>query len=107
MGASPRGQPPRSGRAASAVSDPYNRVPAATARAVLEYLARQLVDDPDAVSVSGSGQDGRAVRLQLVVAPQDVGRVIGRRGRTAQAIRALTRAAATRDGEEVFVDIAD
>jgi len=89
------------------VSDPYNRVPGGTARAVLEYLARQIVDEPEAVGVVTSGGDGQAVRLRLEVAPDDVGRVIGRRGRTAQAIRAVTRAAAARDGEEVFVDIAD
>ncbi len=90
------------------MSDPYNRAPGGRARAVLEYLARQIVDEPDAVGVEiGGGQPGQAVRLRLQVAPGDVGRVIGRRGRTAQAIRAVTRAAAARDGEEVFVDIAD
>lgn len=89
------------------MSDPYNRVPAATARAILEYVARQVVGQPEAVSVSESEGAGQTVRLQLVVAPDDVGRVIGRRGRTAQAIRALTRAAATKDNEEVVVDIAD
>lgn len=89
------------------MSDPYNRVPAATARAILEYVARQVVGQPEAVSVSESEGAGHTVRLQLVVAPDDVGRVIGRRGRTAQAIRALTRAAATKDNEEVVVDIAD
>jgi len=89
------------------VSDPFNRVPGGTARAVLEYLARQIVDEPDAVGVETSGGGGQPVRLRLEVAPDDVGRVIGRRGRTAQAIRAVTRAAAVRDGEEVFVDIAD
>jgi uncharacterized protein len=90
------------------VSDPYNRAPGGRARAVLEYLARQIVDEPDAVGVEiGGGQPGQVVRLRLQVAPGDVGRVIGRRGRTAQAIRAVTRAAAARDGEEVFVDIAD
>ena len=90
------------------MSDPYNRAPGGRARAVLEYLARQIVDEPDAVGVESSvGQAGQTVRLRLQVAPSDVGRVIGRRGRTAQAIRAVTRAAAARDGEEVFVDIAD
>jgi predicted RNA-binding protein YlqC (UPF0109 family) len=89
------------------VSDPFNRVPGGTAKAVLEYLARQIVDEPDAVGVEVNGGDGHTVRLRLEVAPNDVGRVIGRRGRTAQALRALTRAAAARDGEEVFVDIAD
>jgi uncharacterized protein len=90
------------------VSDPFNRVPGGRARAVLEYLARQIVDEPDAVGVEISGGgDRQALRLSLQVAPSDVGRVIGRRGRTAQAIRSVTRAAAARDGEEVFVDIAD
>ncbi len=90
------------------MSDPFNRVPGGRARAVLEYLARQIVDEPDAVGVEISGGGERqALRLSLQVAPSDVGRVIGRRGRTAQAIRAVTRAAAARDGEEVFVDIAD
>ena len=90
------------------MSDPYNRVPGGRARAVLVYLARQIVDEPDAVGVETTGSGGgQPVRLRLEVAPDDVGRVIGRRGRTAQAIRAVTRAAAARDGEEVFVDIAD
>jgi hypothetical protein len=90
------------------VSDPFNRIPGGTAKAVLEYLARQIVDEPDAVGVeTTSSGNGQPVRLRLEVAPDDVGRVIGRRGRTAQAIRAVTRAAAARDGEEVFVDIAD
>ncbi len=90
------------------MSDPYNRVPGGTARAVLEYLARHLVDEPDAVEVeTSSGSDAQSVRLSLKVGPGDVGRVIGRRGRTAQAMRAVTRAAAARDGEEVFVDIVD
>lgn len=88
--------------------DPFNRLPGGRARAVLDYLARQIVDEPDVVEVESSGGDDRGpVRLSLKVAPGDVGRVIGRRGRTAQAIRAVTRAAAARDGEEVFVDIAD
>ncbi|MGH9104547.1 MAG: KH domain-containing protein [Acidimicrobiales bacterium] len=90
------------------MSDPYNRAPGGTARAVLEYIARRIVDEPDAVGVETSvAGDRHPVRLRLEVAPDDVGRVIGRRGRTAQAIRAVTRAAAARDGEEVFIDIVD
>ena len=90
------------------MNDPFNRVPGGTARAVLEYLARHLVDEPEAVEVeTGGGSGGQPVRLSLKVGPGDVGRVIGRRGRTAQALRAVTRAAAARDGEEVFVDIVD
>jgi uncharacterized protein len=76
-------------------------------KAVLEYLARNLVDDPDAVSVTEiEDEDGR-VRLELRVAPDDMGKVIGRGGRTARAIRAVVRASATRTGASVFVDIVD
>ena len=83
-------------------TDP-NTLPAATAQQVLEYLTRQLVDDPDAVSVEAEDGAGRTV-LNVRVAPGDMGRVIGKRGRTAQAIRAVTRAAAVKDGVEVNIE---
>lgn len=73
---------------------------------VLEYLARNLVDDPDAVSVTQVDEDGR-IRLQLRVAPDDMGKVIGRGGRTARAIRTVVRASATRTGAPVLVDIVE
>jgi predicted RNA-binding protein YlqC (UPF0109 family) len=73
---------------------------------VLAYLARQLVDDPEGVKVESS-DDGRGVRLELFVAPGDMGKVIGRKGRIAQAIRAIVRASAAREGTHVFVDIVD
>jgi uncharacterized protein len=74
---------------------------------VLEYLARNLVDDPDAVSVTEvHGDDGR-VHLQLRVAPDDMGKVIGRGGRTARAIRGVIRAASTRSGPPPVVDIVE
>jgi uncharacterized protein len=76
-------------------------------KAVLEYLARNLVDDPDAVSVTETEDDDGRVRLELRVAPDDMGKVIGRGGRTARAIRAVVRASATRTGAGVFVDIVD
>jgi uncharacterized protein len=82
-----------------------NAAPAATARSVLEYLTRQLVDDPDAVTVEVEPGD-RAV-LNVRVAPGDMGRVIGKRGRVANAIRTLVRAAAVRDGVEVDVEFLD
>ena len=82
-----------------------NLVPAATARAVLEYLVESLVDDPDAVEVDVD--EGRTVALRVRVAPDDMGRVIGRRGRIANAIRTVVRAAAVRDGVEVDVDFVD
>jgi uncharacterized protein len=83
-----------------------NEIPAPTATAVLEHVVRSIVDDPEAVRVEG--QEGRnRVRLEVKVGPGDLGRVIGRRGRTAQSIRTLVRAAAARDGVEVDVDFAD
>jgi len=76
-------------------------------RELLEFLARELVDDPDAVEVVEDSDD-RGPVLTLTVAPDDMGKVIGRGGRTARAIRAVVRAAATRQGiHSVFVEIAD
>ena len=77
-----------------------------TAQAVLDYLARTLVDEPDAVEISQS-QWRQRVSLNLSVAPNDMGKVIGRKGRTAQAIRTVVRAAGARDGLDTFVDIVD
>jgi predicted RNA-binding protein YlqC (UPF0109 family) len=85
--------------------DTGNLGPGATARAVLEYLVGSLVDDPDAVEVDVD--EGRVVALRVRVAPDDMGRVIGRRGRIANAIRTVVRAAAVRDGVEVDVDFVD
>jgi len=86
--------------------DRGNEIPAPTAAAVLGHIVRSIVDDPDAVRVEAV--EGRhRVRLQASVAPGDLGRVIGRRGRTAQSIRTLVRAAASRDGVEVDVDFDD
>jgi uncharacterized protein len=87
--------------------DDYNRIHGAMAKAVLDYLARNIVDDPDSVVVES--EEGRRgdVRLSLHVSPDDMGKVIGRRGRTAQAIRAVVRAAGSRENTEVVVDIVD
>jgi predicted RNA-binding protein YlqC (UPF0109 family) len=73
---------------------------------LLAYLARELVDDPEAVRVEEEERDGALV-LVLHVAPDDVGKVIGRQGRIARALRTLIRASAVREGRRVFVDIAD
>jgi len=73
---------------------------------LLEYLARELVDNPDAVQVTES-QDDRGVLLQLHVDPDDMGKVIGRGGRIARAIRQVVKTAAIRDGVFVHVDIVD
>jgi predicted RNA-binding protein YlqC (UPF0109 family) len=83
-----------------------NQVPAPIATAVLEHVVRSIVDDPDAVVVDGSPGRHR-VRLEVRVGPNDLGRVIGKRGKTAQAIRTLVRAAASRDGVEVDIDFVD
>jgi uncharacterized protein len=77
-----------------------------TAERVLDYLARTLVDEPDSVEISTS-QWRQRTSLNLSVAPNDMGKVIGRRGRTAQAIRTIVRAAGARDGQDTFVEIVD
>jgi len=79
---------------------------AATATAVLEYIAKSLADEPDAVELEVSERGGKVV-FSLSVGASDMGRVIGRRGRTAQAIRALVGAAGARDGVTTSVDIVD
>ena len=83
-----------------------NRLPGATPRAVLDYVARAIVDEPDLVSIDVEERRG-SVTLRLHVAPGDMGKIIGRRGRVAQAIRAVVRAAGARDEVAVNVDIVD
>jgi len=83
-----------------------NSVPAPTATAMLEFVVRQLVDDPEAVQIR-HGRGRRGVRLDVLVGPGDLGRVIGRKGRTAQSIRTVVRAAATKDGTEVDIEFVD
>jgi len=83
-----------------------NRAAGDTPTKVLTYIARSLASEPDAVVVRTEERRG-AVRLQLRVAPEDMGRVIGRRGRTAQAIRTLVGVAGVRDGVQTSVDIID
>lgn len=85
--------------------DAANTITAASARAVLEYLARAVVDDPDGVEVEV--EEGRPVTLSVHVSDGDMGRVIGKRGRVANAIRTVVRAAAARDGVEIDVEFVD
>ena len=73
---------------------------------VLTYLARSLSNDPDAVAID-TEERRSGLRLSLHVAPGDMGRVIGRRGRTAQAIRTLVNVAGAKDGVQASVDIVD
>ena len=80
---------------------------APAARALLEALVRALVDDPDAVTVEDFAEDDGTVVLELSVAEDDYGTVIGRGGRTANALRTVVKAAAVRDGRRVLIDIVD
>lgn len=88
------------------VDDDANQLPGATATDVLEYLVKALVDDEDAVEID-IDDDRRGVRMQVRVAPGEMGRVIGRRGRIANAIRTVVRAAAAPEGISVDVDFVD
>ena len=88
------------------VAEAFDGADAETATAVLEFIAKSLAEDPSAVSVDVSERQGKVV-LSLSVGPDDMGRIIGRRGRTAQAIRALVGAAGARDGVTTSVDIVD
>jgi predicted RNA-binding protein YlqC (UPF0109 family) len=74
---------------------------------LLEYLARGLVERPDEVQVRQTEEEDGSVVLELSVADDDYGTVIGRGGRTAQALRTVVKAAATKSGRRVFVDIVD
>jgi predicted RNA-binding protein YlqC (UPF0109 family) len=74
---------------------------------LLEYLAQGLVDQPDEVSVEQFEENDDRIVLELCVAAQDYGRIIGRRGRTANALRAVVKAAAASEGRHVLVDIVD
>jgi len=91
---------------ASDEDDAGNRVAGGTARSVLEHVARSIVDDPEGVAVDVS-ETRSGIHLALHVSQGDMGRIIGRRGRTAQALRTLVRAAAARDSQEASVDIVD
>ena len=76
------------------------------ARAVVEAIARALADKPDAVHVTEREARGQQF-VELTMAPGDMGRVIGRQGRTAQAVRTLANLAAEMDGQKVSVDFRD
>ena len=72
---------------------------------LVEFLARSLVDDPDAVRVEREERDDALV-LHLHVAPDDVGKVIGRQGRIVRALRAVVRAGGVRENRRVLLEIA-
>ncbi len=76
-------------------------------RDLLKYLASKLVDEPDQVEVEEFVEDDGTVVLELSVDPEDYGKIIGRGGRTANALRSVIRAAAVHEGKRVIVDIVD
>jgi len=86
--------------------DDHSQVDGGRAKAVLSFLAAQLVDEPDAIAIDTS-ETRNGIKLSVRVAPDDMGKVIGRRGRVAQSIRSVVRAAGARDGVDVVVDIVD
>ena len=71
---------------------------------LLEYLAKALVDEPDEVHVQATETDTTVV-LELSVAKEDVGKVIGKQGRIARAVRTIIKASAVRDGKRAIVEI--
>lgn len=71
---------------------------------LVKVLAKALVENPDAVEVEAAEEEGRTV-LKLHVAQEDMGRVIGKQGRIAKAIRTIVKSAATRENKKVTVDI--
>ena len=76
-------------------------------RELLVYLAQQLVDEPERVEVEEFDEDDGSLVLELSVADDDYGKVIGRGGRTAQALRTVVKAAAVKDNRRVLVDIVE
>jgi uncharacterized protein len=74
-------------------------------RTLIEYIAQSLVDDPSAVEVREIRNDRNALVLELHVAPDDFGKVIGRQGRVAKAMRALMRAGGAHEGRRTALEI--
>ena len=83
-----------------------NRITGARAKTVIELVARQLVDDPDGVFVDATERSNN-VAILIHTSPGDLGRIIGKRGRVANALRTLVKAAGTRDGVSAGVEIDD
>ena len=76
-------------------------------RELLVYLAKALVDEPDKVEVEQFEEDDGTLVLELSVADDDYGKIIGRGGRTAQALRSIVKAAAVKDNRRVLIDIVE
>lgn len=79
---------------------------APTAVAVLTHIVKSIVDDPSTVTVD-EVVDGSKTRLDVRVGPGELGRVIGRRGKTAASIRTVARAAASKDGVDIDIEFLD
>ncbi|HEY5903135.1 MAG TPA: KH domain-containing protein [Anaerolineales bacterium] len=75
-------------------------------KALIEYIAKSLVEHPEEVQVRESGSGSR-VRLELKVARDDMGRIIGKSGKVANSIRTLLRVAAERDGKQATLDVVE
>jgi len=75
-------------------------------RDFIEYIAKQLVDNPDAVSLIDEEKEGKVI-LKLKVGEADVGKIIGRKGRTAQAMRVLLSAVAAKNGKRAMLEVLD
>ncbi len=73
----------------------------------VDYVVKKLVDKPDSVQLSQEEKEANKVVFQLKVDPEDVGKVIGRKGRTANAIRTLLSAVAAREGKRAILEIVD
>jgi predicted RNA-binding protein YlqC (UPF0109 family) len=76
-------------------------------RALVEYLGPWLLDEPDEMEINETEGDRGAVVLEISVAPDDMGKIIGKRGRIIRSIRALARAAGQRDDRGVMVEVVD
>ena len=76
-------------------------------RALLEYVTEWLVDNPDEVEIAEVEGDRGATVIEISVHPDDVGKMIGKRGRIIRSLRALARAAGQRDGQTILVEVVD
>ena len=72
---------------------------------LVETIAKSLVSNPDAVTVTVTAEHDNTIELELKVAPEDMGKIIGRQGRIAKAVRTVTKAAASRVGKTVIIEI--
>jgi predicted RNA-binding protein YlqC (UPF0109 family) len=76
-------------------------------RAVVEYVTPWLVDSPDEVEITEVESEGGTTIIEVSVAPDDVGKIIGKRGRIIHSVRILARAAAQREGTNIMVEVVD